>query len=86
MQGLFDFGDAVDGGIFLELGGVVAGNDAVWISASKLNHALLILDVGGVIGFGESGAGFVFGEVAIQIAIVGSEDEGRIAIDSDVLR
>ena len=70
----------------MELGGVVAGDDAVGISAGKLNHALLILDVGGVIGFGESGAGFVFGQVAIEIAIVGSEDEGRIAFDCYVLR
>src|SRR5580700_4720312 len=82
----FDFGDAVGGGIFLELGGVVAGDDAVGIAAGELNHALLILDVGGVVGVGESGAGFVLGEVAVKIAIVGGQDEWRIAVDANILR
>jgi len=61
----FDFGDATSGGIFLELQRVVAGDDALEIAAGELDHALLILDVGGVIGVGECGAGFVLGEVAV---------------------
>src|SRR5579864_3120444 len=62
------------------------GYHAIRIATGKLNHALLILDVGSVIGVGECGAGFVFGEVAIEIAIVGGEDERRIAFDEQILR
>jgi hypothetical protein len=47
---LFDFGDAAGGGIFLELGGVVAGKDAIGIAGGKLNHPRLCGKVGGVIG------------------------------------
>jgi hypothetical protein len=65
LNGSFDFGDAANGGIFLELERVVSGDDALGIAAGELDHALLIFDVGGVIGLGECGAGFVLGEVAV---------------------
>jgi hypothetical protein len=61
----FDFGNAASGGIFLELEGVVAGDDALGIAAGELDHALLILDVGGMIGVGECGAGLMLGKVAV---------------------
>src|SRR4029077_2304412 len=83
---LLDFGDAALGGKLLKLQSVVAGDDAIGVATGKLNHALLILDVSGEIGVGECGAGFVLGEVAVQIAIVGGEDEGRMALDTDILR
>jgi len=84
---LFDFGDAAvgGGGIFAELLGVVAGDDAIGIASGELNHARLILDVRGPKIFRESGAGFVFGEIAIEIAVVGREDERRIAFDAQIL-
>ena len=84
--GLFDFGDAALRRIFLELRRVVAGKDAVRISSSEFDHALLILDVSEPEIVGEGRAGFVFGEIAIEIAIVGSQDERRRAFDADVLR
>src|SRR5579859_1405865 len=40
----------------------------------------------GVVGVGKSGAGFVFGEIAIEITIVGGEYEGRSAFHAQVLR
>ena len=39
-----------------------------------------------MIGVGERGAGFVLGEIAVEIAIVGGQDKWRIAVDSNVLR
>lgn len=56
--------------------GVVARHDAIG-RARKANHALLVADVGRVVGVGESGAGFVFDEIAIEVQIVGGKDEGR---------
>ena len=64
--------------------GVVAWHDAIG-RARKLDHALLIADVGRVVGVGESGAGFVFGEIAIEVQIVGSKDERRSAFHAEIL-
>lgn len=83
---LFDFGDAALGGIFLELQGVVARDNSVRIATGQLDHAFLVLNIGGVIRIRKGSAGFVFGEIAIEIAIVGCQDEGRIAVDPQVLR
>ena len=80
--GLFDFGDAALGGIFLELQGVVARDNSVRIATGQLDHAFLVLNIGGVIRIRKGSAGFVFGEIAIEIAIVGCQDEGRIAVDA----
>src|SRR5207245_3150836 len=82
---LLDFCHAADGGEALELQSVVAGNDAVR-GAGELDHALLILDVGGLVRFAERRAGLVLGEVAVEITVVGSEHEGRIAVHAAVLR
>lgn len=69
-----DPGDASLSGEFLELKDVMSWHDAIR-RAGKLDHAVLIADVGGVVGVGESGAGLVFEEIAIEVNIVGSEDE-----------
>jgi hypothetical protein len=79
-----DFRDAALAWVFLELKRIVARDDAVR-RAGQLDHALLVLNVGGLIGFGESGAGFVFRKIAIEIAIVGGQDERRSALDAQVL-
>jgi hypothetical protein len=63
---LLNFGKASLSGEFLKLKGVVARHDAIG-RASKLNHAVLIADVGGVVRVGEGGAGFVFDEIAIEV-------------------
>src|SRR5450631_2616733 len=70
---------------FPELKEIVARDDAVH-GAGEMDHALLILDIRGLVRFAERGAAFVLGEVAVEVAIVGSEDEGRVALDADVLR
>jgi hypothetical protein len=47
--GLLDFGDAALGGVFLELQGVVAGDNSVRIATGQLDHAFPVLNIGGVI-------------------------------------
>jgi len=87
VRSLFDFGDAaLGGGIFLELQGVVARDDSVRIATGQLDHAFLVPNIGGVIPICEGSAGFVFGEIAIEIAVVGCHDKGRMAVDTQVLR
>ena len=73
------------GRIFLELQSVVPGDNAIHIPPSQLNHTLLIANVGSVVGVRECGAGFAFDEIAIEIAIVGGQNEGRIAFDAEIL-
>ena len=81
---LLDCGNASLRGEFLKLKCVVARHDAIG-RARKLNHAVLIADVGGVVSVREGGAGFVFGEIAIEIEIVGGEDERRSAFNAEIL-
>src|SRR5262249_15447315 len=83
-QSSLDLRDPSVGRVFLELKGVVAGNNAVG-RAGELDHPLLVLDVGGAIGLRESGAGFVFRKIAIEIAIVGGQNERRTPFDAQVL-
>jgi len=82
---LFDLRDAPLGGIFLELKHVVAGNNAVRIAAGKLNHALLVFDICGMIGLGKCGTSLVLGKVAVEIAIVRSEHKRWIPVDAQIL-
>lgn len=62
------------------------GDNAIYIPPSQLNHALLIANVRSAVSIGEGSAGFAFNEIAIEIAIVGGKDEGRIAFDAQILR
>ena len=64
--------------------GVVAWHDAIE-RARKLDHAVLVADVGGVVSVGEGGAGFVFDEIAIEVQIVGGEDERRSPLHAEIL-
>jgi hypothetical protein len=46
--------------------GIVARDDAVH-GASELDHAILVLDICGLVDFAEGGAGFVLGEIAVKV-------------------
>src|SRR4029077_9717661 len=66
---LSDFGYSSLGGKLLELQGVMPGNNAI-NGPRQFDHASLILDVRGMIRIRKSRAGLVFGEVAVQIAVI----------------
>ena len=64
----------------------MARDNPVRIASGQLDHTFLVPNIGGVVRIGEGSAGFVFREIAMEIAIVGCQDEGRIAVDTQVLR